>query len=448
MELINYLLKSEKLYLNKQIKDISLFSKNTLLLTLDKDVGLYISLNKTKQGIFFYHFENELKNVENSFIQRIYRRLKNGYITKITKDNLDNIYFIEVKSNGPFILQKLTKIIIHFFALTPNIYVVDEENKIIDRLLAYHKDSNKINQTYDFLPSFHHDIDIPEINYENIYYYTIKEIRKKERREKLYKYLTNRLKQLNNKKAKIEDEHAKYLTYIKTSEILNNIFYSGFNLKEKYPEINVADQRIKLDEKLTLLENINEIYKKAKKAKNEVNLYNSKLTKIDEDYKAIKNDLDQLDKISENEVFILEKRYGLIKNYIEKNITNKNAPYFINVDGTIYLFGKNIEQNDYLSFEYKTNRNFIWLHVKNYPSGHVLIKKEKPTEREITIGATIALLTKKLKRGDIIYTSKKNLKRTKNKGEAIVKNYNSIFLNNIDERIEKLFIEAKRDNLH
>lgn len=448
MKLNQYLIKNEKHYLNKQIKDISLYSKYTLLFKLDKEEGLYISLNKTKQGIFFYHVDNELKKVENPFINRIYPRLRNGRITKLSRHDVDNIYEIEITSDSPYIFQKVTKIIIHFFALTPNIYVINEDNKILDHLLSYRADQNKINHLYHHEPTIHQDIEIPEINYENIYYYAIKEIRKKERRTNLNKYLTNRLKQLENKKKKIEEEHLKYLSYIKTSEIINNVFNLGLNLKAKYHEILIDNITIELDEKISLLENVNNIYKRAKKAKSEDKLYNSKVQQLLEEYSLIKADQEQLDNISESEVFILEKKYNLIKNYIEKNITNKNAPYFINVDGTIYLFGKNIDQNDYLSFEYKTNRNFIWFHIKDYSSGHVLIKKEKPNEREIKIAATIALLTKKMKRGEVIYTAKKNLRRTKNKGEAIVKNYSSVYLNEIDERIQKLYLEAKRENLH
>ena len=57
--------------------------------------------------------------------------------------------------------------------------------------------------------------------------------------------------------------------------------------------------------------------------------------------------------------------------------------------GTVILVGKNNLQNDRLSFK-TANKNEIWLHVKDMPGSHVVIRDPNPSEETILQAAQLA----------------------------------------------------------
>lgn len=58
-------------------------------------------------------------------------------------------------------------------------------------------------------------------------------------------------------------------------------------------------------------------------------------------------------------------------------------------DGTLILVGKNNRQNDRLSFK-TANKNEIWLHVKDIPGSHVIIRDTNPSDETILEAAQLA----------------------------------------------------------
>ena len=83
--------------------------------------------------------------------------------------------------------------------------------------------------------------------------------------------------------------------------------------------------------------------------------------------------------------------------YIKKKKSGKkqrkvkvSAPEeFHTSDGTTVLVGKNNLQNDRLSFKI-ANKNEIWLHVKDIPGSHVVIRSTNPSEDTILEAAQLA----------------------------------------------------------
>jgi predicted ribosome quality control (RQC) complex YloA/Tae2 family protein len=76
----------------------------------------------------------------------------------------------------------------------------------------------------------------------------------------------------------------------------------------------------------------------------------------------------------------------------KKKAAVRPAPLdFVSTDGITMLVGKNNRQNDWLTFK-QSNEQDIWLHAKNIPGAHVLIKAGGQTVPETTIyqGALLA----------------------------------------------------------
>jgi len=80
----------------------------------------------------------------------------------------------------------------------------------------------------------------------------------------------------------------------------------------------------------------------------------------------------------------------------------KNRPQKISLDkyyssdNTEILVGKNNKQNDYLTNKVAA-RDEIWLHTKDIPGSHVVIRSKNPTEETIMEAAVIAAYFSKAK---------------------------------------------------
>ena len=62
---------------------------------------------------------------------------------------------------------------------------------------------------------------------------------------------------------------------------------------------------------------------------------------------------------------------------------------YFSSDGTLILVGKNNLQNDQLTMKTAKKTDY-WLHAKNIPGSHVIIKSDKPSDETITEAAELA----------------------------------------------------------
>ena len=85
------------------------------------------------------------------------------------------------------------------------------------------------------------------------------------------------------------------------------------------------------------------------------------------------------------------EEFGLISHRHQVVESIFNMPQMINLNGTIFLYGKNAKQNDCLSFLLKLDREYTWLHIKDYSGSHIIIKSKKPTENELLFASELAL---------------------------------------------------------
>jgi len=127
-----------------------------------------------------------------------------------------------------------------------------------------------------------------------------------------------------------------------------------------------------------------QLSRQIKLTKNEVYYLDSVLTQLEdattEDIEEIRDELRQ-------------EGYGKKK---QKNKSNKNKKskeskprHFESSDGTLIMVGKNNRQNDKLTMR-TANKTDWWLHTKNIPGSHVIIRSEDPSEETIEEAANLA----------------------------------------------------------
>ena len=112
-------------------------------------------------------------------------------------------------------------------------------------------------------------------------------------------------------------------------------------------------------------------------------------------------------------------------------------PDSIKVDGATIYFGKNAKQNENLTFK-KANRDYTFVHIKDYHGSHVVIDQNKPSNEVLLTACEIALLLSGKDCGDVQVTLIKNVKKGTTPGQAILGSYQTYTINKIREKTADL----------
>ncbi|OAA83272.1 Rqc2 family fibronectin-binding protein [Clostridium ljungdahlii] len=176
---------------------------------------------------------------------------------------------------------------------------------------------------------------------------------------------------------------------------------------------------IKLDKNKTPSENIQRYFKKYNKLKKTEQAANEqlKIAKEEMEYLTsvmtnIKN-CENYDDIEEIKRELMESGYIKFKKSNTKKKSRDSKPMkFISSDGIEIYVGKNNLQNDYLTLKFGDKRD-IWLHTKEIPGSHVIIKNfGKIPDKTLEEAANLAAYYSKAKNSSKVavdYTEIKNV---------------------------------------
>ena len=121
----------------------------------------------------------------------------------------------------------------------------------------------------------------------------------------------------------------------------------------------------------------------------------------------------------------------------------KHYRTFESFDGLAILVGKSAKDNDYLTLKV-AKPDDLWLHARGCPGSHVVVRLDKGTDvphETLRDAATLALFYSDLKKsgkGEVIYTLKKFVKKSKGLKSGAVH----------VSREKSIWIELKKDRLH
>ncbi|MCR5646807.1 MAG: NFACT RNA binding domain-containing protein, partial [Acholeplasmatales bacterium] len=239
--------------------------------------------------------------------------------------------------------------------------------------------------------------------------------------------------------------------------IYGELLLSNSNLKNKLSEIEVFNYytseniKIKLDNKITVLDNSNKYFKKYQKAK-------SSIKYINEQIEEAHNEIDyftvlkyQLIDASINEALEIQDELIENKYLFNKEITNKKKnqkPKLLTyeVNNTLISVGKNNIQNEYLTHKL-SNSNDMWFHVKDAPGSHVVIhSSEELSEELIRTAANLAAYYSAYKESSSVpvdYTRIRNIKKIPKRRACFVtyKHQSTIYIDPDMDAILKLKIK-------
>ncbi|MCM3113996.1 NFACT family protein [Neobacillus sp. MER 74] len=154
---------------------------------------------------------------------------------------------------------------------------------------------------------------------------------------------------------------------------------------------------IPLDPRKTPSENAQKYFSKYQKAKNAVEIVIEQIEKAQVEVSYFDNLLQQVQAASPKDIQEIREELvegGYIRERQKKKLKKaQNAKpvldHFKSSDGTDIIVGKNNKQNDYLTNKLAA-RDEIWLHTKDIPGSHVVIRSKEPSSETIREAAILA----------------------------------------------------------
>ena len=154
--------------------------------------------------------------------------------------------------------------------------------------------------------------------------------------------------------------------------------------------------KIKLSPELSPSRNAQKYFTKYNKLKTSVEYVNKQLKLTEDEIQYFENiesqiklaapaDIQEIRLELQDQGYIKKKKNGKKQRKVKPSAPDE----FHTSDRTLVLVGKNNLQNDRLSFKL-ANKNEIWLHVKDMPGSHVVIRSTKPSDKTLLEAAELA----------------------------------------------------------
>ena len=115
----------------------------------------------------------------------------------------------------------------------------------------------------------------------------------------------------------------------------------------------------------------------------------------------------------------------------QNNPVQSKCSYVV-VDGLKIYFGKNMQQNNDISFKL-AKKEYMYFHIKDYHGSHVVIFSDNPSKEMILTASEMCLILSNKSSGDVQYTLIKNIKKGPELGLALLNTYELITLHSVRE---------------
>lgn len=153
--------------------------------------------------------------------------------------------------------------------------------------------------------------------------------------------------------------------------------------------------KISLNPALTPNQNAQKYFQKYQKLKNAVKVVHRQIKQTQQEIHYLESVLAQLDLSGPMELTLIREEL-IQQGYLKKrNLKKQKAQKpsqpetFYASDGTIIFVGRNNLQNDQLTLK-TARKSDIWLHAKDIPGSHVIIKHSEPSEETLLEAASLA----------------------------------------------------------
>lgn len=205
---------------------------------------------------------------------------------------------------------------------------------------------------------------------------------------------------------------------------------------------------IKLDPALTPNQNAQKYFHRYQKLKNAVKLIGKQIEEAKHEIDYLESVLSQLEIAGPMDIEVIKEELTA-EGYLKKKSSKKQKrkkpsqpDQYLSTDGTLILVGKNNLQNDQLSLKTAKKTDY-WLHAKNIPGSHVIIKSDQPSDETITEAAELAAYFSKYRHSaqvPVELVQVKHLRKPNGAkpGYVIYENQKTIIVTPEEEKINKM----------
>ncbi|WP_034755781.1 Rqc2 family fibronectin-binding protein [Rossellomorea vietnamensis] len=254
--------------------------------------------------------------------------------------------------------------------------------------------------------------------------------RVKQQGNDLERFIRNERDKNVNKITKLErtlDDAQQADRYQLLGELLTSNLYAVERGMTEVSVVNYYDENgesitIPLNPQKSPSDNAQNYFSRYQKAKNAIKIVHEQIEKAQEEIVYLEQLLQQLESASTKDVEEIreeleEEGYLKVRKQTKKKKANMKPvlEQYTSTDGTQILVGKNNKQNDYLTNRV-AGRDEVWLHTKDIPGSHVVIKSSNPTDETIKEAANIAAYFSKARESSSVpvdFTEVKQVKKPK-----------------------------------
>ncbi|HIY58143.1 MAG TPA: fibronectin-binding protein EfbA [Candidatus Tetragenococcus pullicola] len=271
----------------------------------------------------------------------------------------------------------------------------------------------------------------------------------------LLKKIENELKRNRSKLEKRqatlkESENAEI--YREKGELLTTFMYEVPRGVDSVVLANYYDEdrplKITLDPALTPSQNAQKYFQRYQKLRNAVKLVHTQIRESKEEIDYLESVQDQLELADPTDLptireELTEQGYLKVQKRQKKKKQKKSQPArFTSSDQTELLVGKNNLQNDRLTLKTARKTDY-WLHAKNIPGSHVIIKSNEPSETTILEAAELAAYFSKYRFSaqvpvDLVQVKHIHKPNGAKPGYVIYENQTTYYVTPHEETIKKL----------
>jgi predicted ribosome quality control (RQC) complex YloA/Tae2 family protein len=206
--------------------------------------------------------------------------------------------------------------------------------------------------------------------------------------------------------------------------------------------------RIKLDPALSPNQNAQKYFHKYQKLKNAVKLIHQQIKEAKDEIDYLESVLSQLEIAGPMDIETIKEEL-ISEGYLKRKTGKKQKKAkpsqpdrYIASDGTIILVGRNNLQNDQLTLKTAKKTDY-WLHAKNIPGSHVIIKDDAPSDETVTEAAELAAYFSKYRQSaqvpvDIVQVKHIRKPNGAKPGFVIYENQKTVYVTPEEERISAM----------
>ncbi|SIQ76161.1 Predicted component of the ribosome quality control (RQC) complex, YloA/Tae2 family, contains fibronectin-binding (FbpA) and DUF814 domains [Peribacillus simplex] len=255
--------------------------------------------------------------------------------------------------------------------------------------------------------------------------------RVKQKSQDVERFITNEIEKNSKKIGKLErtlKDTERGEQYQLFGELLTANLYQMKKGMKEIEVVNYYDEEqsmvtIPLDPLKNPSDNAQKYFSRYQKSKNAVGVVQEQIekTKLELAYfealhqqlqSASPRDIEEIREELQEEGYIRQKKKKGMKK--PANAKPQLETYYA-TDGDLIFVGKNNKQNDYLTNKF-ARRDEIWLHSKDIPGSHVVIRNESPSEKTIKEAAVLAAFFSKAQQSSSVpvdFTQVRHVKKPK-----------------------------------